>query len=215
MTMACAAAGLAVAAPLALGGEARGKLVAGTDAVDRVVGTPRADVAALAGGNDLFRGRAGDDVVRAGLGDDRVFGGLGADRILGEGGADWIAAGAGPDEVSVGRGATVFGGTGADKVSVCVDASLCPPSATGTTTVLAGPGDDTVTVSPLAPARADGGPGTDTLVLLIEPLAITGGLDGLDLNLDDATGQASFGDDSPFTGFEKLTVKIDVPLSLT
>ena len=210
-----AAAGLlALAAPMALGGDVRGKVVTGTDGVDRVVGTPGPDKAALGAGDDLFRGRAGKDVVRAGAGDDRVYTGLGADRVLGEGGADWVAAGAGPDEVAVGRGATVFGGTGADRVSVCLVAAWCGPDATGTSTVVAGPGDDTVRVSPVAPVRADGGPGTDTLVLHIDPLAITGGLDDLQLDLDDSSGQASFGGDSPFTGFENLRIEIDVPLSL-
>lgn len=212
---ACALAAVAlIGGPLTTSADAAsGKTYRGTEAADSFVGTQGDDLANLLGGSDRFRGRGGADRVRGGDDADTIYGGNGPDRIWGEGGADMLAAGRGDDRVSAGQGATAFGGPGDDRIDVCIEAGLCGPGGSGTSTVLAGPGDDVVTVSPVAPIRADGGPGTDRLILLIDPAALAGGVDDLDVNLDAASGSASFGDGSPFTGFEQLSVRIDLALS--
>src|SRR4051794_15932817 len=55
----------------------------GTNAPERLIGTPFADTMDAKGGNDRVVGRAGDDQIDLGWGWDRAHGGLGNDTIYG------------------------------------------------------------------------------------------------------------------------------------
>ncbi|WP_280179098.1 cadherin-like domain-containing protein [Rhizobium sp. 18055] len=78
----------------------------GSDADDRLLGTPGDDLISARGGDDFVYAREGRDIVFAGDGDDTIFGGDGDDLIHGEGGNDRLFGGLGND--------VLFGGAGND-----------------------------------------------------------------------------------------------------
>jgi len=99
----------------------------GTNAVDAINGTSRADVLfgldagdALngLGGNDLLCAGKGMDALNGGNGNDTLFGGPGKDTITGGSGDDGLFGGGGDDLLSGDNGAdTLGGGAGPDSFS--------------------------------------------------------------------------------------------------
>ncbi len=80
--------------------------VDGSEADDRLLGTPGDDLVTAKGGDDFVYSREGRDIIFAGDGDDTVFGGDGDDLIHGEAGNDRLFGGGGND--------VLFGGAGND-----------------------------------------------------------------------------------------------------
>jgi hypothetical protein len=97
------------------GASASAKVLKGTDKANRVVGTKKADVIRLAGGNDRAWGRGGGDRIMGGRGRDRLNGGRGNDRLTGGKGADRLTGAAGRDRLNAvdrRKDARVDGGAG-------------------------------------------------------------------------------------------------------
>jgi len=93
-----------------------GTHIFGSDADDKLQGTPDADVICGLEGNDTLRGLGGDDLVLGGDGKDRIWGGGGSDRLRGERGPDSLRGGGGPDSLSGGPGRDqLSGGPGRDR----------------------------------------------------------------------------------------------------
>ena len=189
----------------------------GGDGDDTLRGGTDNDTLAGGPGSDQLSGNAGGDILRGGLDDDNLDGGTGADNLSGEFGDDTITAGAGDDTVSwlVGDGNdNVIGGdptTGAgDRMLILgsfLDDSILAAGSAGAVTVtvggqvitiesgieelriLAGLGDDTVTVDDLGGAidrvNVVGGGGADRI-------------DGRSLAGSSATFIGSRGDDLIF-----------------
>lgn len=130
------AAGLVLAAVVALGTPANAATptcggynatIVGTPGDDNLVGTDGVDVIVGLEGRDTIRGLGGNDVICGGPGPDRIFGGEGHDKVWGNGGNDRIRAELGRDEVHAGNGNdvvagqagadTLFGDGGRDKVA--------------------------------------------------------------------------------------------------
>jgi Tol biopolymer transport system component len=86
----------------------------GTDADDRLTGTPYADSIIGVAGNDLIFGDWGDDTLRGGSGQDSLNGGDGDDSMAGNTGADWLNDGSGLDRLDGGADADVFALTAGD-----------------------------------------------------------------------------------------------------
>lgn len=99
--------------------------IIGTAGDDSLLGTSRADVILLRGGDDRGAGRGGDDTLRGGAGNDSLFGGpgddhlvggQGDDRLSGRDGDDVLLGGAGHDWLLGGAGSnTLVGGPGIDR----------------------------------------------------------------------------------------------------
>ncbi|HEV7437632.1 MAG TPA: cadherin-like domain-containing protein, partial [Pseudorhizobium sp.] len=109
--------------------------IAGTDGVDRLIGSPYEDIIDGRDGNDVIYGREGDDMIVGGKGDDTLLGGDGDDVLHGDAGRDVIFGGAGHD--------IVFGGAGDDDLY----------GETGNDSLIGGQGND----------RLMGGQGNDRL----------------------------------------------------
>jgi V8-like Glu-specific endopeptidase len=100
----------------------KGKLAThvGTDAAEKIVGTPGKDVIAANGGDDKVNGLAGNDRICGGDGADKLGGGRGRDRLNGEGGRDTVNGGRGGDRLNGGSGRDVCGGgAGRDRDHDC------------------------------------------------------------------------------------------------
>ena len=98
----------------------RSATIGGTNANERLVGTPGPDVIAAEGGKDRVKGGAGRDIVCAGGGADRARGGGGRDLLAGSQGRDQLRGGGGKDRIIGGPGRDLCGGgAGDDKVSGC------------------------------------------------------------------------------------------------
>jgi hypothetical protein len=92
----------------------------GTNAGDRIRGTPGRDVIAALAGNDRIKALGGRDIVCAGQGNDKANGGGGRDRIQGENGKDRLKGGSGDDRLNGGKGRdTCIGNSGQDKAPNC------------------------------------------------------------------------------------------------
>jgi hypothetical protein len=116
-------------------------------------GTQLADTITGTSGDDHIRGFEGGDLLKGLGGNDIMEGGLGPDIIEGGAGNDILVGGPGEDEFEPGPGNDlVFGGGGPDAVLIVLE-------------------DNAVDFD-----RADGGPGTDALVLDITGLPDASGL---------------------------------------
>ncbi len=103
--------------------------IVGTGGVDKLSGTPSADVIAALGGNDKASGLAGNDLICGGAGKDNVKGGSGKDTLLGQKGKDTLKGGSGKDTLLGQKGKdtlkggggkdTCTGGKGNDTASAC------------------------------------------------------------------------------------------------
>ncbi len=78
--------------------------IVGTDGVDKLSGTPAADVIAALGGNDKVSGLADNDVICGGPGKDTLKGGADQDTLLGQKGKDKLKGGRGADLCKGGKG---------------------------------------------------------------------------------------------------------------
>jgi Ca2+-binding RTX toxin-like protein len=111
----------------------------------------------------ILDGTASDDVLRGTSGDDVINGLAGADTIYGEAGNDELNGGDGTD--------LIYGGAGDDRIDGGIGG--VPPGPNGQPPavyerIFAEDGDDTIVVSGAQDGRyvqADGGAGTDTLVV--------------------------------------------------
>ena len=92
--------------------------IVGSQAGDRLKGTPKADVIAGLGGRDTISALGGNDLVCAGKGSDTVKGGGGKDKLYGEQGNDRLFGGAGRDQLFGAAGKDrLVGGPGRDKLA--------------------------------------------------------------------------------------------------
>ena len=78
--------------------------IVGTDGVDKLSGSPAADVIAALGGNDKASGLGDNDVICGGPGKDTLKGGKGLDTLLGQKGNDKLKGGGGADLCKGGKG---------------------------------------------------------------------------------------------------------------
>ena len=111
--------------------ECRGRVatVVGTDAADKLSGTPAGDVIAAGGGSDKVSGLGGSDLICGGSGKDTLNGGAGKDTLLGQKGKDTLNGGAGKDALAGQKGKDALkgrggkdackGGKGNDSASSC------------------------------------------------------------------------------------------------
>jgi hypothetical protein len=103
-----------------------GTHIFGSDADDKLQGTPDADVICGLEGDDTLRGLGGDDLVLGGDGKDRIAGGGGSDRLRGEKGPDSLRGGGGRDYLSGGPGRDeLSGGAGRDRCRGGVKTRSC------------------------------------------------------------------------------------------
>jgi Ca2+-binding RTX toxin-like protein len=97
---------------------AKGQIISGTDAENKLIGGSGNDFLYGHGGNDELHGGGGDDQLQGGSGDDQLYGGAGRDRLYGQEGSDLYDGGDGDDQLFaggvVGGGDTLVGGDGAD-----------------------------------------------------------------------------------------------------
>jgi RTX calcium-binding nonapeptide repeat (4 copies) len=91
--------------------------VIGTNAADKLSGTPGADVIAAGGGNDKASGLAGHDLICGGSGKDTLNGGAGKDTLLGQKGKDVLKGGG--NSPQFGFGDNCKGGKGNDTAKGC------------------------------------------------------------------------------------------------
>jgi len=100
--------------------------ILGTEADDRIVGTPGNDVIWALGGNDKVFGFGGNDIVCGGPGNDEInatrgrgliFGGPGDDDIAAGSGQNQIITGNGHDEVTIAPGDEILDQSGVDVVA--------------------------------------------------------------------------------------------------
>jgi RTX calcium-binding nonapeptide repeat (4 copies) len=125
------AVALTVLAVAIVAAPATARVFSGTKKANRVVGTNKADVMRLGGGNDRARGRGGADRILGGRGSDRLNGGRGKDRLSGGAGNDRLNA------VDRRRDAAVRGGPGRNTCRID-QADL--PVARGCSTLAVAPG---------------------------------------------------------------------------
>jgi phospholipase/lecithinase/hemolysin len=141
------------------------------------------------GGNDFIIGRSGDDLVLAGAGNDRaqlgagndiLLGGLGNDVADGGPGSDLIAGGAGNDRLSGGPGSDVLAGNAGDDRLHGGPGNDALIDGLGNDRLFGGAGDDWffATQPQLLGGSGndtdhfDGGPGFDTLAVLLDPTTL-------------------------------------------
>ena len=104
-------------------------------------------------GNDVADGGPGSDLMSGGAGNDRLSGGPGSDVLAGNAGDDWLDGGPGNDALIDGLGSDrLFGGPGNDWFFAT------QPQ------LLGGSGTDS--------DHFDGGPGFDTLAVLLDPTTL-------------------------------------------
>lgn len=125
----------------------------GSDAIDAADG---ADLVIGDAGGDVVQGGSDNDVILGGADDDTLFGDGGDDLVIGDGGADGLFGGSGAD--------TLFGGSGDDSLRGEEGNDLLIGE-TGRDTLEGGAGDDQLQVDG-EDAAADGGEGSDTLILV-------------------------------------------------
>ena len=148
--------------------------------INRIVGTPEADIISGTANRDEILALAGNDVVAGGEGSDSIEGGAGDDALFGKPGNDTIFGGEGNDTLGGGKGNDVLAGNdGDDGLFGKIDADLLS-GGDGNDTLGGGQGDDTLlggSGDDLLQGKADndslsgeagndrlqGGPGDDTL----------------------------------------------------
>jgi Ca2+-binding RTX toxin-like protein len=92
--------------------------VTGSDAAERLVGTPGDDVICGMGGNDRILASRGNDLILGGAGNDVLLGGRGRDRLYGNDGRDRLRGQGGKDRLVGGRARDrLYGGRGRDDIS--------------------------------------------------------------------------------------------------
>lgn len=133
-------------------GTLNGQGIDTTVGIERVIGSPFADVITgdanvnqLTGGegDDTIAGRGGDDVIDGGPGNDRLVGNGGADSMLGGGGNDNMKGSGGDDTMRGNRGNdTIRGSGGNDRLFGNGGDDLLDPS-TGSNMQTGGGGNDT------------------------------------------------------------------------
>lgn len=116
-------------------------------------------------GNDSISGDAGDDRIFGWLGDDYLGGSIGNDLIVGGLGNDFLVGGAGDDILRGGEGHDRFlSDSGYDRVFGDVGDDYAMVYG-GQVFFGAGTGDDTLMLGGLASGSAEGGDGSDTLII--------------------------------------------------
>ena len=95
----------------------------GTDTSEHLYGTPRNDVIAGGGGDDMIIGRGGADRLAGEQGDDTLVGSSGADRLTGGDGEDALFGDAGTDRLVGGRGEDRIRGAGSNDTILAQDGS--------------------------------------------------------------------------------------------
>ena len=129
------------------------KRIAGTDGVDRLVGSIASERIVGRGGKDRIRAGAGDDCVTGGGGKDRINGEDGDDKLTGQKGNDRVSGGNGDDRVRGGDGNDrLKGGNGDDRIQ-----------GKGGRDKISGGGGDDVLRAGQRPDRVSGGAGNDSI----------------------------------------------------
>ena len=127
--------------------------IAGTDGVDRLVGSIAGERIVGKGGSDRISAGAGDDCVAGGGGNDRIKGGDGDDKLTGQKGNDRVGGDDGDDRVRGGDGNDrLKGGNGKDRIQ----------GKGGRDRISGGRGSD-VLRGGQKPDRISGGPGNDSI----------------------------------------------------
>jgi hypothetical protein len=180
---------LAMAMSLAAAAVAMAGTFIGTDAPERLVGTPLSDTMDSKGGNDRVFGRGGDDQIDLGWGRDRGHGGRGNDTIAGGDGPDRIHGGADNDTLDGQMGRDrLWGGPGEDTLLGHAGGDL----------LVGGPGNDNIQGDVpnagdlVSRDRIFGGQGDDQLQGGDGPDLIIGG-DGNDTSIGNAGRDRMFG----------------------
>ena len=127
--------------------------IVGTNANDKLTGTPKRDVIVGLGGNDRISGAGGNDVICGGAGNDRVFGGPGSDVLDGGNGNDNLQGQAGNDNLRGGNGKDVVAGGGGNDTLAGNGGQDNLQGGPGKDALNGGAGNDTLA----------GGPGKDSL----------------------------------------------------
>jgi uncharacterized delta-60 repeat protein len=122
--------------------------IVGTNANDRLKGTPKRDVIVGLGGNDRISGAGGNDVICAGPGNDRVFGGAGNDVLDGGNGNDTLQGQAGNDTLYGGNGNDTLAGNGGKDNLQGGPGKDALSGGAGNDTLAGGPGKDSLTGGP-------------------------------------------------------------------
>ncbi|MBD1205179.1 MAG: calcium-binding protein [Rhodobacteraceae bacterium] len=167
-----------------LDGAAGDDLLQGRADHDTITAGAGADTLRGGAGADQLAGQSGDDLMAGGLGEDSLLGGEGNDTARGGAGADWLEGGWGDDALSGGTGDdTVDGGAGNDTLNAGTGADFLNGGAgndllrlTGGTFATGGEGADRFELMPMEAGAgmatvADYDPGTDRLVVMLEPAA--------------------------------------------
>ena len=129
------------------------KRIAGTDGVDRLVGSIASERIVGRGGKDRIRGGGGDDCIAGGGGKDRINGDDGDDKLTGQKGNDRVSGGNGDDRVRGGDGNDrLKGGNGDDRIQ-----------GKGGRDKISGGGGDDVLRAGQRPDRVSGGAGNDSI----------------------------------------------------
>lgn len=134
-------------------------------------------------GNDTVYGGSGDDVIGGGAGNSSLLGGAGNDSLYGGSGADTLIGGAGDNFLQAGTGAHQLLESGGSGNNLLVDTS------SGTSTLVAGTGNDTLW-----------GYGSDTLIGGSGHTELHGGANSLLISGSGSGGYNVLGSGSTITG---------------
>jgi phospholipase/lecithinase/hemolysin len=138
-------------------------------------------------GNDVADGGPGSDLMAGGAGNDRLSGGPGSDVLAGNAGNDWLDGGPGDDALIDGLGSdTLSGGPGNDWFFAT------QPQ------LLGGSGNDI--------DHFDGGPGFDTLAVLLDPTKLADEQANVAANFVPGHSFTFSSMDLTITGIEKIVL---------
>ena len=158
-------------------------VITGTKGADTIYGLGGYDKINGAGGNDTIYGGPIKDVIRGGTGNDRMFGQGGNDLIYTDYGADYADGGIGDDRIyaiaftgwqpgmawgQAGGASTVLGGPGNDSIRV-VGRGIDAYGGDGDDSLAfySGP-DENAYLAPFGAARWTGGAGHDTISIRVD-----------------------------------------------
>jgi phospholipase/lecithinase/hemolysin len=175
------------------------------------------------GGNDFIIGSSGDDFVLAGAGDDRAqlgagndifFGGLGNDVADGGPGSDLMAGGAGNDRLSGGPGSDVLAGNAGNDWLDGGPGDDALIDGLGSDRLFGGPGNDWFFAtqpqllggSGTDTDHFDGGPGFDTLAVLLDPAKLANEQANIAANFIPGHSFTFSSMDLTITGIEKIVL---------
>lgn len=180
-TLACLAASPIEAATIR--GTQHNDTITGTKQADTIYGLAGYDRINGAGGNDTIYGGPTNDRIRGGLGNDRMYGEAGDDAIFTDFGADYVDGGLGNDAIEAygsptwrpgmawgqaGGASTVLGGPGNDRIDV-IGRGIDAYGGDGDDRVeFVNAPDETREPVPFGAVRWTGGPGRDSIEMLIE-----------------------------------------------